>query len=111
MFKKLNQGDSRSLSKKKIGITEIAHQISPTTNLFRDKLELSIYEKIYPHITIGIRETILIRSMEKIFCIIKGRIQEGNASVIVSQNSSSHKKRYSFKYLLTFFYFFPLNIL
>jgi len=71
MFRKLNSGDSNILSKNNIGITEIAHQINQTLNLFLDRIELSIYEKIYHQITIGISDIKVIRIMEIIFSIIK----------------------------------------
>lgn len=54
ILRKLIHGVSRILSKYRIGTTEIAHQTSPTTNLFLESLFHSIYEKIYPHKIIGI---------------------------------------------------------
>jgi hypothetical protein len=70
IFKKLNQELSKYFHIEKIGITDINPQISPTTNLFLDKFTQSIYEKIYPQITMGISEIIEIQIMEKIVSII-----------------------------------------
>jgi len=70
IFKKLNLELSSILSKNNIGITDIAHQINHTINLFLDSLELSIYEKIYHQITIGISDIKLIKVMDIIFSSI-----------------------------------------
>ena len=70
IFKKLNPELSKYFHIEKIGITDINPQISPTTNLFLDNSTQSIYEKIYPQITIGIREIIEIQIMDNIVSII-----------------------------------------
>ena len=71
IFKKLNQGFSKKFHIEIIGITDNNPHIKPTTNLFLDNSTQSIYEKIYPQITIGIRDIIEIQIMENIVSIIK----------------------------------------
>jgi hypothetical protein len=70
IFKKLKLEFSKYFHIVIIGTTDNIHQIIPTINLFLESSTQSMYEKIYPQITIGISETIESQIMVNIVSII-----------------------------------------